>query len=130
MKRLLKKDLEKFKKLLIAHKEKIFEELKAMADSGLSKSQREASGDISSYTYHMADLATDNYDREFSLDLASNERKLLFEIEEALKRIDEGTYGLCMECGNRITKTRLKAVPHTALCRGCQEKSEKERRIT
>ena len=73
----------------------------------------------------MADVATDTYDREFSLGLASNERKLIYEFDDALKRIEEGTFGVCEDCKSLIAKNRLKAVPYARLCVKCQEKKEK-----
>jgi RNA polymerase-binding transcription factor DksA len=104
-----KKELAEFKKLILKQKEGVLEEIKHISDDTLKKSQKEASGDISGYTYHMADMATDTYDREFSLGLASNERKLLYE-----------------ECKSLIAKNRLKAVPYARLCVKCQEKKEKK----
>ncbi len=124
-KKLNKKELTDFKKLALKRKEEILEEIKHIADDTLKKSQKEASGDISGYTYHMADVATDTYDREFSLVLASNERKLLYELDDALKKIEDGTFGICEECKTLIAKTRLKAVPYARLCVKCQEKKEK-----
>ena len=73
----------------------------------------------------MADVATDAYDREFSLGLASNEQNSLYELDDALKKIDEGTFGICEECNSLITKIRLKAVPYARLCVKCQKKKEK-----
>ena len=120
-----KKELADFKKLILKRKDEILDEIKHISDDTLKKSQKEASGDISGYTYHMADVATDNYDREFSLGLASNERALLYELDDALKKIEDGTFGICEECKSLITKTRLKAVPYARLCVKCQEKKEK-----
>jgi RNA polymerase-binding protein DksA len=120
-----KKELADFKKLILKKKEEILGEIKHISEDTLNKSQRDAAGDISGYTYHMADVATDTYDREFSLGLASNEREFLYELDDALKKIDEGTFGICEECKSLITKTRLKAVPHARLCIKCQEKKEK-----
>ncbi len=85
-KKLSKKELKDFKKIILKKKEEVLEDFKHITDDTLKKSQKEASGDISGYTYHMADVATDNYDREFSLGLASNERKALYELDDALKR--------------------------------------------
>lgn len=119
-----KKDLNYFKNLILKIKEEIIDGLKHSEDT-LKKSPREASGDISGYAFHMADLATDTYDREFSLDLASNERQLLYEIDEALKRIEDGTFGTCEVCKSTINKKRLKAIPYTHLCLKCQEAKEK-----
>lgn len=120
-----KKDLVEFKKLLITTKEGILDDIKHISDDTLKKSQKEASGDISGYTYHMADVATDTYDREFSLGLASNDRQFLYELEDALKKIEDGLYGVCEGCKCLITKTRLKVVPYARYCVKCQEKKEK-----
>lgn len=121
-----KKELDIFKKIILKRKEEILDEIKHISDDTLKKSQKDASGDISGYAYHMADVATDNYDREFSLGLASNERNLLYELDDALKKIEEGTFGICEECKSPIAKNRLKAVPHARFCVRCQEKKEKK----
>ena len=126
MKKYLKKDLKVFKKIVLEKKEELMDDLKHISDDTLRKSQKEASGDISGYTYHMADVASDNYDREFSLGLASNERKSLYELDDALKRIEDGTFGICDGCKGIITKIRLKAVPSARLCIKCQQKREKK----
>jgi len=125
-KKYTKKDLKEFKLIVQKRKEEILDDLKHISDDTLRKSQKEASGDISGYTYHMADVATDNYDREFSLGLASGERKSLYELDDALKRIEEGSFGICDDCKGIITKIRLKAVPSARLCIKCQQKREKK----
>lgn len=125
-KKFSKKDLKDFKKIVLKKKEEVLDDLKHISDDTLRKSQKEASGDISGYAYHMADVATDNYDREFSLGLASNERKSLYELDDALKRIEDGIFGICDDCKGVITKIRLKAVPSARLCIKCQQKREKK----
>jgi len=125
-KKLNKKELNEFKKLVIKKKDAALDEIKHISEDTLKKSQKEASGDISGYTYHMADVATDTYDREFSLGLASNERTFIYELDDALKKIEDGTYGVCEDCKAPISKTRLKAVPYARLCIKCQEKKEKK----
>jgi RNA polymerase-binding protein DksA len=120
-----KKELSEYKKIILKIKEKVVGDIKHISEDTLKKSQKDASGDISGYTYHMADVATDTYDREFSLGLASNEQKALYELDDALKRIEEGTFGICEECKSIMTKTRLKAVPYARLCVKCQEKRER-----
>lgn len=122
-----KKELTEFKKLVLKRKEEILDEIRHISEDTLKKSQKDASGDISGYTYHMADVATDTYDREFSLGLASNERKFLYELDDALKKIEEGTFGICEDCKLLIFKTRLRAVPYARLCVKCQEKKEKNK---
>ena len=125
-KKFSKSDLKDFKKIVLKKKEEILNDLKHISDDTLRKSQKEASGDISGYTYHMADVATDNYDREFSLGIASGERKMLYELDDAMKKIDEGIFGICEDCKSPIAKNRLKAVPYARLCVKCQEKKEKK----
>ncbi len=126
IKKFNKKELLEFKKLILKIKDEIIDDIKHISDDTLKKSQKEASGDISGYTYHMADVATDTYDREFSLSLASNDRQFLYELDDAMKRIDDGVFGICETCKIIISKTRLKAVPYARLCVKCQEKKEKK----
>lgn len=123
-----KEDLLKLKAQLQAERTKIAEGLSHIERDNLNRSQRDASGDLSGYTFHMADMATDNFDREFSLDLASTEQTILNRIDEALRKIDEGTYGICESCNKPISLKRLKAVPYAKLCIKCQEDEEKKRR--
>lgn len=122
-----KKEIKMFKDLLIKEKISLFKGLTHLTNETLKKSQREASGDLSGYTYHMADMASDVYERDFLLQLASTERELLLTIDEALRRMEEGEYGYCLNCKKKIAKTRLKAIPRTPFCRDCQEKEEKKR---
>jgi DnaK suppressor protein len=125
-KKLTKKELADYKKIIQKIKNKIMDEISHISEDTLKKSQKDAAGDISSYTYHMADVATDTYDREFSLELASNERKMVYELDDATKRIEDGTFGICEDCKSLIVKSRLKAIPYARLCLKCQEKREKK----
>lgn len=118
-----KQELRKFKELLIKQKEQLAGGLNHIAKDA-SKSQRDSSGDISVYAYHMADIATDHYDREMSMNIATSERKVLLDIEDALKRIEDGSYGDCLECGSPISARRLKALPYAQYCIACQQKKE------
>ncbi|HLD49676.1 MAG TPA: TraR/DksA family transcriptional regulator [bacterium] len=123
-----KKDLERFKKLLETLRARLAGDLKHLESDSLNTNQRDSSGDLSGYSFHMADMATDNFDREFTLGLASNEQQSLNLIDEALRRIKEGTYGFCAECSKAISQKRLTAVPHAPLCIKCQELEEKKKR--
>lgn len=123
-----KHDLDRFKKLLEELRKKAVGSLGHLEKDTLNQSQRDASGDLSGYTFHMADMATDNFDREFNLDLASSEQEILNQIDEALQKIKEGTYGICETCSKPISKKRLLAVPYTRLCIKCQEEEEKKKR--
>ncbi|MFA5118857.1 MAG: TraR/DksA family transcriptional regulator [Candidatus Omnitrophota bacterium] len=121
-----KKELTDFRKFILKRKDEILDSINHISEETLKKSQKDASGDISGYSYHMADVATDTYDREFSLGLASNDRELLYELDDAMKRIDEGTFGVCEDCKSVISKTRLKVIPYARFCIKCQEKNEKK----
>ena len=108
-------ELKKYKMLLLKEREKAGGELSHITENTLNKSQRDASGDLSGYSYHMADMASDQYERDFLLRLASDERERLYAIDEALKRIEEKTYGNCQLCQKLISKKRLDAVPQTLI---------------
>lgn len=125
-KKLPKAELKKYKILLLAERLKVGGDLSHITQNTLNKSQREASGDLSGYSYHMADQASDDYERDFSLGRASDEQTLLYRIDEAMKRVEEGTYGSCLQCNKPIAKKRLAALPYTELCIECQAKNEKK----
>jgi DnaK suppressor protein len=119
-----KKDLEKFEKLLLARRGELLQELGHLQKSGLNSTVKEASGEISSYSTHMADQGTDSFEREKTFQLASKGGRFLHHIDEALRRIKDKTYGKCLECGKEISRTRLEAVPHARYCIDCKEKEE------
>ena len=120
-----KEDLTKIRKRLMQERGIILDELVRIKMGSLRKSQKEASGDLSGYSFHMADMATDLYDREFILGLAEGEREMLYSLDEAIKRVEDGTYGKCDACGQLVSKKRLKAMPQAQCCLECQEKKEK-----
>ena len=122
---LSKEQLKYFRQLLITERAKFLSELKAIVQES-SKSPREASGDLSGYTVHMADMAADTYEREMNVNIASSEQEILYQIDDALKRIDDGTFGVCQSCNKSITMSRLKAVPYASLCIECQRAKEQK----
>ncbi|MDP2929788.1 MAG: TraR/DksA C4-type zinc finger protein [Candidatus Omnitrophota bacterium] len=124
IKKMPKKTLKKYKALLLKEREKIGGGISHITNEALKTSQRDASGDLSGYSFHMADVASDNYEVEFSLGRASDEQNIMYTIDEALKRVEDGTYGNCIQCGKPIPKKRLEALPHTELCIACQSKNE------
>jgi DnaK suppressor protein len=126
--KLSKDDAAKFRHLLIELRDHLIDGVNFLASDNLKRSHREASGELSGYSLHMADAGTDNFDREFALSLVSSEQEALYEIEEALKRLEHGTYGLCGNCEKPIRKERLEAVPFARLCVQCQSLVEKDRR--
>ena len=123
-----KKDTKIFKELLLKKKLELLKGIEHIANDALRTSQRDAAGDLSAYSLHMADMATDNYDREFSLGLADNEQKILNRINIAMEKLETNTFGQCELCNKKIAKVRLKAVPYAELCVPCQEKQEKKKK--
>jgi len=109
--RLSSAEIEHFKELLFQKRREILESVSEIEGEALRKSRLDASGDLSSMPIHMADLGTDNFEQEFSLELMDSERKLLTEINDALDRIENGTYGICEGTGKPISKARLEAQP-------------------
>jgi len=89
-------------------------------------SMRDETGEDAVYDNHLADTATETYDRELDYTLEENSEHVLGEIDSALKRIEEGSYGLCSSCGKAIPEERLEALPWATLCIDCQR--ERERR--
>ena len=119
--------LEVYRKILLANKEKLVGNIRHLNDDNIG-SGNDRGGDVSGHALHLADVATDMYDREFNLSLASNERELLAEIDEALHRLEDGSFGQCTMCHKPIAVTRLKALPHVKTCLKCQEQLESTKR--
>lgn len=124
-KKMDKKELDAYRKVLLDLKEEIVSGIKNIAHDAADTHKDSSSN--SGHALHMADVATDMYDREFSLGIASNGRELLQKVEQALKRIDDQSFGSCQECGGPIPIARLKALPYVQTCLKCQEKLESRR---
>jgi RNA polymerase-binding protein DksA len=122
---LTRDQIKQFRQLLITERAKLADEIKSIARDA-STSPREASGDLSAYTVHMADMAADTYERELSMNIASSEQEVLYQIDEALKRLDDGSFGICQQCNQPIAMSRLKAVPYASLCIACQRSKEQK----
>jgi DnaK suppressor protein len=114
-----------YKERLLGLRARLRGDVNAMARNALNKNRMESSGDLSSMPIHMADLGSDNYDQEFTLTLMEGEEETLAKIEAALERIEEGVYGLCLECESKIPKARLNAIPYTPYCVKCASKLER-----
>jgi len=91
---------------------------------------RAEGSEASAFGMHQADAGSDAYDRDFALSLLSQEQDALYEIEEALKRIDAGTYGICEMSGKAILEARLEAIPFARFTVECQAQLEKQRKAT
>ena len=91
--------------------------------NGLAK---ESAQEMAGYSLHMADSGTDNFDRDFALSLLSSDQDAIYEIEEALKRIEKGTYGVCELTNKSIPRARLEAIPWTRFTVQAQAQLERE----
>jgi DnaK suppressor protein len=112
-------ELELFRQTLLNLRARLRGDLNQMTDEALRRDQPDLSGNLSNVPLHMADIGTENYDQEFTLELIENEQDTLGEVHEALSRIDAGTFGRCEECGEPITRQRLQALPYTRHCIQC-----------
>jgi DnaK suppressor protein len=118
-------DVDRFRELLVTQREQISRALVAIhADS--STSLEEATGELNSSSMddHLGDLASETHDREVEYGLEENADEVVAEIDAALKRIDDGTYGICTACGNPIAPERLEARPWATLCIDDQRRRE------
>ena len=118
----------KYYKALLELRDHVNDGLQLHTADTLKRSNKEDSGDLSGYGQHMADAGTDTFDRDFALSLVSSEQEALYEIEEAIQRIFNGTYGVCEITGETIAKDRLLAVPFTRYSLEGQRELEKQRR--
>jgi len=119
-----KAELKFYREKLLALRLRLRGDVSQMADATLNKSRSEANGDLSSMPIHMADIGSDNFEQEFTLSLMESEGGTLEQIEAALERIEDGEYGQCEECGARIPKTRLNALPYATMCVKCASRLE------
>jgi RNA polymerase-binding transcription factor DksA len=114
----IKQEWAKYYAMLLDLRERLRNQMNGLA--------RESAEEMASYSLHMADSGTDNFDRDFALSLLSADQDAVYEIEEALKRIEKGTYGICELTGKQIPKTRLDAIPWTRFTVEAQAQLERE----
>jgi DnaK suppressor protein len=115
-------------KRLLEEREQVLKEL-GFFDENYHDTTRSASGDLSAYSFHMADQGTDAMEREKAFLFASKEGRQLYAIDEALRRLyaSPGRFGNCVECGDLIKWERLEALPYATLCIACKEREENGR---
>lgn len=116
-----KKQLQHFEKRLLDERKRVLKELGHHDDS-----MQSSDGDLSSYSFHMADQGTDAMEREKAFLMASKEGRFLWHIDQALRRLYKSpeTFGKCMNCGNDIAFERLDALPHARYCIECKQREE------
>jgi DnaK suppressor protein len=118
-----KAEMKPFREQLLSLRSRLRGDVSSMADAALRKSGMEG-GETNSMPIHMAELGSENFEQEFTLTLMQSEEGTLGAIDEALHRIDQGSYGICQECAGVIPKLRLAAIPFTPMCVKCAEKLE------
>ncbi len=126
-------DNEKLPPFLDKQKSKLLQFRDSLLDlmTGVSRDtlgSRAEDSEASAFGMHQADAGSDAYDRDFALNLLSQEQDALYEIEEALKRVDAGTYGVCEMSGKPIPQARLEAIPFARFTVECQTQIEKRRK--
>lgn len=119
---------QRYHKALVELRDRVSSVLEQHTADTLKRSNRDDSGDLSGYGQHMADAGTDTFDRDFALSMVSSEQEALFEINEAIRRINNGTYGVCEITGEPISAERLEAVPFTRYSLEGQKELEKTKR--
>jgi DnaK suppressor protein len=117
-----KPDLILHRERLLALRARLQGDMTQMEDSALNKDHSRTT----STPNDMAELGSGNFDQEFTLSLLGSEKDALDQIDWALKRIEDGSFGLCEECGAKIPKPRLEAIPYAALCVRCAVQREED----
>lgn len=119
-----------FRKKLLLEKQRVLEEMGEIQNSNLKQSITEQSGELSHYSFHLGDTASIAYDREFSMGLAERQQKYLEQIDEALERIAQKTYGICKVTGELISRERLEEVPVAKYSVKGKEIIERQKRMS
>lgn len=124
-----KKNLDHFEKILMEERKRVLRELGQYSETFGSTLQG-ADGDLSAYSFHMADQGTDAMEREKAFLFASQEGRFLWHIDEALRRLyrTPETFGKCHNCGADIAFERLDALPHARFCIDCKQREEDAKR--
>jgi DnaK suppressor protein len=117
-------DTDHFRKLLLEERTRVAAAIENLQDDHAGTLSDEA-GEETAYDNHLADTATETYDRELDYSLEENSEHVLAEIDAALKRIEDGTYGICTNRGEQIPVERLEARPYATLCIDCQRERER-----
>lgn len=119
-----KKELARFRKLIQAERERVRRNIGIIEEEISDRTSNKASGN-QGYSNHMADIGSDAMEQEQAFLHASQETEYLTQLDEALKRVDDGTYGECEECSGTIPLKRLEAYLAAMLCVVCKSKQEK-----
>ncbi len=115
--------LKKLKIRLLERRRQILEEVENISTNSLSRTD-DQSGDLSIMPIHMADVGSDNYEKEMAIDIIESEQEELREIDAALARLSDGSFGVCPACGGKVPWQRLSALPFARLCIECKRQEE------
>lgn len=119
-------DLGSLRKALLEERRSQLAHIRSLVRFGLGESQQEAARELSGYDQHTADHGTETYEREKDFGLLARAQEVVRQIDDALKRMDEGTYGTCRRCGAKIDEERLAALPYASRCVSCEQEVEEE----
>jgi RNA polymerase-binding protein DksA len=117
-------EIQAFRKQLLEMRARLRGEVNELANTVLAKGGPLGGAELSVAPNHPAELGAENYEQQFAVSLIEAQSGMLEKIETALQRIEEGTYGICEECGCQIPRLRLKAVPYATMCVKCAEQYE------
>lgn len=117
-------DLQQQKQRLLEQKQQLEASLASLTGTGLDHSMNESVGELSGYDNHPADLGTEMFERSKDLALKDNARIQLLKVNDAIKELEAGRYGICARCGEKISADRLLAMPSTTLCVNCKAEGE------
>ncbi len=117
-------ELEGYRQQLFSLGRRLKGDVSDLAHEALRETGGAAGGNLSNTPVHLADLGSDSYEQGVALSLLENREQTLEEVAAALRRIEQGTFGRCEECGKEISRERLKAIPFTRLCIGCAREEE------
>lgn len=124
-KALTPEELKAYKNQLLQLRARLRGEVFQVAESVLGKGRDQGGGGLSAAPTHLAELGAENYEQAFAVSIIEAQHTVLEQIEYALEKIEDGTYGICEECGCQIPRFRLKAVPYAVMCVKCAEKSQR-----
>ena len=119
-----KRDIDKLKEALLKTRAKLLGDSESLQKMALDEKRSDSAGDLSAMPIHFADIGTDTYNQEVNLALIESGHDILEEINRALDRINDGIYGLCEKCSEKIVPQRLKALPYARFCINCQREEE------
>lgn len=125
-----RKRLEKLERRLLEEREQVLKEI-GFFEEEYADTTRDSSGDLSAYSFHMADQGTDAMEREKAFLMASKEGRQLWQIDAALRRLyrQPEEFGQCIDCGEEIGWDRLEALPYATMCIACKEQEENGARV-